>query len=77
MEGWNGYLLEEGSKVAGEADWVVNQQVVEVAFGEEGLSISLEVVNVVDCVNHGVEALSEGLVVILETDDGAEHEGFP
>lgn len=70
-------LLEESGDIAGEADWVVDKQVVEVTFRNESDSVCLKVVNVVNCINHGVEALAECFVVVLETDYGSEQEGFP
>ena len=77
IESENCNLLEESCEVAGEADWVVDKQVVEVTFFNESNIVSLEVVSVVNCVNHSVKALAEGFVVVLETNNGAEEEGFP
>lgn len=71
------YLLEEGSKVAGEASGLVNEQLVEVAIIEKSLDISNEVVIEVDSVDHGVKALAESVVVVLKTNNAAEEGGFP
>ncbi len=71
------YLLEEGSKVAGEASGLVNEQVIEVAISEKSLGISKEVVIEIDSVDHGVEALAESVVVVLKTNNAAEEEWFP
>lgn len=71
------YLLEEGGKVACEASGLINKKIVEVAVSDQSLGISKEVVIEVHGVNHGVEALAESVVVVLETNDSTEEEGFP
>jgi len=69
--------LEEGGKVACEASGLINKKIVEVAVSDQSLGISKEVVIEVHGVNHGVEALAESVVVVLETNDSTEEEGFP
>ncbi len=56
---------------------VVDKEGVEVVLGQEVLDVGLEVINEVQSVDDGVEALTPGLVVVLEARHHAEGEGFP
>jgi hypothetical protein len=71
------HLLGEGGNVGGESDGVVDEKLIEVAFREEELNVGHKEVIEVDGVDHSVEALAEGLGVILETGDDAERERLP
>lgn len=69
--------LEGCGHLACKAGGLVNEQIVEVAVIDKGIDVSLEVVIVVDCLDHGVEALSESVAVVLESSDSAKEERLP
>lgn len=71
------YLLVEDKVVGEEVDGVVDQQGVEVVVLEKVFNVSLEVINEVESVDHGVEALAPGSIVVLESGDDSEGEGLP
>jgi hypothetical protein len=73
----NLYLLIESEVVGEETDGVINNQLIEVSLGEEVVEVSLEDINEVNGVRDGIEALSEGLVVVLKRDGKTEGEGLP
>ena len=71
------YLLGESGQIGGEACWVINEEVVVVAVADKGVEIGNKVVIEVDSVDHGVEALTECVGVVLKAGDGAKEERLP
>jgi hypothetical protein len=69
-------LLKESSNVADKADGVIDEELVEVTISEKGLNISLEVINEIDCVNSGIEALSKGIGVVLKASNETQRESL-
>ena len=57
-------------------DGIVDEEAVEVVLIHEVLDVLLEDVNEVDEVDGGVVAGAKALVVVLEGNDGSEHEGL-
>lgn len=72
-----GNLLVEGEVVGEEAGGVVDEQLVEVALGQEVVHVLLEILHEVEGVNGGVEAGAEGAVVVLEADNETEGSRLP
>ena len=62
-----GYLRIDGEQVAGKTDGVINGDLVEVTMGQEGFNVGLEVISKEDGISSCDEALSECVVVVLET----------
>lgn len=70
-------LLVEGEVVREQANGVVHKERVVGKGGYEVNPVLLEELHELESIGYGVEAASEGVVVVLEAGDDTQREGLP